>query len=249
MNAIAGVFRAYEANPSGFRHCWGLPVLPHVPFSDITSSMPFMIDIQSHKWSASAAFIAALGFELEVPDPAERREGFPSWSWCGWKTPIGVFPWDPTGFSDQHFSPECLNIDDRVDVKLEQIDGKVISWDAYSRLDQIARQAQLSRYIHVTAPMTAITLKHCNVGIEVRSQRSRRLCFTMRVQTFQKVPQAGLLVHVLPTSSTDNTPRDRLPVVLVVAQVDGAWERLGVHHFHIQGYENLVKELRTIRLG
>jgi hypothetical protein len=65
LNAILGVFHAYESASSPIFHYWGIPFA--MPNRNITCSRGFVLGLQ---WQNALR--------------ATRRIGFPSWSWVGW---------------------------------------------------------------------------------------------------------------------------------------------------------------------
>jgi hypothetical protein len=211
--------------------------------------LPFMIDISCEIWTPSVAFICSLGFRFKGVDSAQRRSGFPSWSWCGWDAPIDGFPWDPSGYTEQYFSREHHAIDSRVEVELELLDGERLSLDAYSHMDPLTRQSQLSQYITITVPTTPILMKASRTGVEIQTQSSRRYLFTIKVADHRKIQKTGLIIHIMSGTSLSDPERHRYPIVLVVGEIDGVWERLGIYDLRIPGYDSITKQLQTLRLG
>ncbi|KAH6676945.1 heterokaryon incompatibility protein-domain-containing protein, partial [Plectosphaerella plurivora] len=80
LNAFVGVLRRFEKSPTTTRSIWGLPLL-----------CPVGNDGADISKEADASFMSSLAWshETKLNDAHElvhprRRDGFPSWSWCGW---------------------------------------------------------------------------------------------------------------------------------------------------------------------
>jgi len=69
LNAFLGILRAFEEAPDPIDHYWGIPLLEKETGEQKTGLV-------------STTFLENLNWAL--PDKAERRAGFSSWSWLGW---------------------------------------------------------------------------------------------------------------------------------------------------------------------
>jgi len=80
LNAMQGIFRAFAALPSPTRHFWGIPM-------DIwPADKPGYPRGSAGKLCSEESFARSLYWFLK--EPSHRREGFPTWSWAGWKGKI-----------------------------------------------------------------------------------------------------------------------------------------------------------------
>ncbi|KAK4242582.1 hypothetical protein C8A03DRAFT_29175 [Achaetomium macrosporum] len=66
LSAVLGIFQPYQARQ--VYHLWGLPFLADNALGNVERN-----------------FAMALGWYTGHPEYAERRSGFPTWSWVGWK--------------------------------------------------------------------------------------------------------------------------------------------------------------------
>ncbi len=64
LTAVSAMVNDYESNGSGLRHCWGLPMLPRIPYK---FTMPggrysHYLDFSPDEWTASRAMFFSLGW-------------------------------------------------------------------------------------------------------------------------------------------------------------------------------------------
>jgi hypothetical protein len=93
MNAILGVFRAWESLDDPVYQYLGVPLC-----RGNKGDFSKLVDV------ATSAFIRGLTWYLS--NPSRRRTGFPSWSWVGWGGPV---EWT-TGQSAPAFLADSINI-------------------------------------------------------------------------------------------------------------------------------------------
>jgi hypothetical protein len=85
LNAFVGILRFFEHSKSPIATIWGVSLLRSLDaegedlIKEINASF-----VASLAWSHEAKFIA----NNTLINP-RRRDGFPSWSWCGWQAGIG----------------------------------------------------------------------------------------------------------------------------------------------------------------
>ena len=124
LNAMQGIFRAFAALPSPTRHFWGIPM-------DIwPADKPGYPRGSAGKLCSEESFARSLYWFLK--EPSHRREGFPTWSWAGWKGKIS------DSFHAPGWSLGLQRSDESCDIKvwLGRTDG------TYGRLtDSIAEEA------------------------------------------------------------------------------------------------------------
>jgi hypothetical protein len=117
LDAFRGVLAAYELKFFSSRRIFvGLPV----PVGPATSPLTALVDGLSWDWKTRNG-------HPQVLETLERRSGFPSWTWVGWKVPAAVrlaYAWR---------SEACIRAA-LVDASVEYADGMLLSWAANQRL-------------------------------------------------------------------------------------------------------------------
>lgn len=117
LNGISGILQAFKRSRKRVLHCAGVPMIPATSkWRQGAESGPFLWE-----WSPLAGFCGGLCWQ--PTSPTERREGFPSWSWTGWR---GKINWGISG-SEWRFLE--LNKELQISVQLE--DGSVADWDTF----------------------------------------------------------------------------------------------------------------------
>ncbi|RYP62334.1 hypothetical protein DL771_009773 [Monosporascus sp. 5C6A] len=100
LNAFLGIFRPYQRKD--VFHFWGIPFLAR---TDTNIDRNFGV---------------ALGWITRLPDRAQRRRAFPSWTWVGWQHLDNV-PWGPEAQEADisvrvvHRSEEVVSLSEYVD--------------------------------------------------------------------------------------------------------------------------------------
>jgi hypothetical protein len=108
LKAMSGILRAFEKRKRPVLHCAGVPMIPAPP-KNVKSKRNDHRD-EPKEWSPAAGFSLGLCWGLKSPSP--RREGFPSWSWTGWK---GEVKWRLSDHEKKLFQP---NEDLRASIQL-----------------------------------------------------------------------------------------------------------------------------------
>jgi hypothetical protein len=117
LNGISGILQAFKRSRKRVLHCAGVPVIPAAPRrSRDQDSKPYLVE-----WSPMAGFCGGLCWD--VVSPSERREGFPSWSWTGWRNMIS---WPIDDYDWQFLEP---NKDLQLSIQLE--DGRVVDLETF----------------------------------------------------------------------------------------------------------------------
>jgi hypothetical protein len=76
---------------------------------------------------------------------AERRSGFPSWSWNGWQSTV-------TWSVDSLYYWPAITFDPNLELSIECTDGQILSWEGFQKLKKVATmQPQMSSIIRITA--------------------------------------------------------------------------------------------------
>ncbi|KAI1210238.1 heterokaryon incompatibility protein-domain-containing protein [Annulohypoxylon truncatum] len=127
LNGILGIFRLHQQSEDSVYHFWG------IPFS--------AKDIES----VEQGFLASLCWTSEI-DPESttgvreiRRQGFPSWSWTGWKTPIRRV------FNEYRRPPP---LDGKVSVHFN--DGSILGFqDAFERNIKKSEFERLPKFLNI----------------------------------------------------------------------------------------------------
>jgi hypothetical protein len=138
-----------------------------------------------------------------------------------------------------------------INVQLEKLDGSLLDWDTYSELEPISRQAQLSRFLHITTLTTPVQIRAAGLGdryISLKRDEMGVWEFVVDYYDPWKLPSEGLALHLV-----GSTRDHKCPQSLVVGMIDGVYERLGMVNEPDDGtYFNtaeMEKSYRTIRLG
>lgn len=145
LNGMMGILQTFQETKWSRRrvsHLWGLPIImePHEP------------------WSACVA--ASLCWKLT--QPAQRRDGFPSWSWTGWK---GVVD---SGSSSPAKKKQLLgNITGftNIDLRFEVEDGSLVGQESSSPdiLSVIeGNRARLTRFLHIKSQFVELRISRAN---------------------------------------------------------------------------------------
>jgi hypothetical protein len=126
LDAFLGILNQFRNPECSISHVWGVPVL--------WSS--------SAKWSAMEGFATGLcwiGF-FPTTQVTERRFGFPSWSWAGWKMPIS---------SKSYFYRYGFKTPYEIKIDFETERGKILDFAAFQTATQASEAPVLSRYLHI----------------------------------------------------------------------------------------------------
>lgn len=125
LNAFLGALRHFRNPECSISHVWGVPVL-----------------WSSAKWSAMEGFATGLCWISFFPTSQviERRFGFPSWSWTGWRMPIS-----PRSYFYRYGFKTPYEI--KIDFETER--GKILDWAAFQTASQASEAPVLSRYLHI----------------------------------------------------------------------------------------------------
>ena len=71
LNAFSGILHRYQKSQHKIRHYWGIPFYPSKKSERDENTGAKSVFIETLQWTHSGSLI--------------RREGFPSWSWLGWR--------------------------------------------------------------------------------------------------------------------------------------------------------------------
>ena len=151
LNGFLGVLHAFEVGPQRIRHCLGVPTIPRPPklshfAKDETAAITSINE--SSRWSPHVGFCIGLCWHVETP--AQRRQGFPSWSWTGW---LGKCTWRFGEFLWRELQGDT---DARLQVELQ--DNRLLDWNTvWERYDQY--NLQFSNIIRISAWVTPMILQ------------------------------------------------------------------------------------------
>lgn len=82
LYAMQGLFTSFSKKRTSERQFWGIPIST-VPTGDNQSDFP-----PSSCNHPAIVLIYGLAWSIRAGAVAQRRQGFPSWSWAGWTAPI-----------------------------------------------------------------------------------------------------------------------------------------------------------------
>lgn len=85
LNAMQGIFHAFEKAPQCVHQLWGVPILPSSASSSASSLEPVHLESYEHM-SRTAIECFAVGLLWRYGEVGKRRPQFPSWSWAGWRS-------------------------------------------------------------------------------------------------------------------------------------------------------------------
>jgi hypothetical protein len=139
LNGMLGIFNAFERSDMEVKHCMGIPILP--PMTRAPNRGDISKQVQG--WNPAMGFLVGLCWDLEKS--AERRSGFPSWSWTGWQSTVS---WRVGSLS--HWP--AITVDPNVEFSIECTDGQILSWKGFQESKKKATmQPQMSGIIRITA--------------------------------------------------------------------------------------------------
>lgn len=118
LNAFYGVLDSYENSKYPVYHHWGVPILP--PVIKGRNGWPV-----SAPRCPSDGFIAGLCWQQLAP--GQRRSGFPSWSWAGWKVNLSKHSTEYERGLRRHASSNTAA------VFLQDVDGHVVPLESFSK--------------------------------------------------------------------------------------------------------------------
>jgi hypothetical protein len=128
LNAFMGILKRMTTSPGSiYSFVWGMPIFTkHMNVSEkrsVNSGNGYKFDQKLMR-----GFLTSLA--IIMPPDMERRHGFPSWSWVGWKpkTPSGMgwtYVMNKDGPTTACFDPESVTLHNR--------DGIQLSWESVVR--------------------------------------------------------------------------------------------------------------------
>ncbi|RSL62834.1 hypothetical protein CEP53_004631 [Fusarium sp. AF-6] len=93
LNVMGGIFRSFSSMPFPIRHFWGIPIDRNEWVTRSFWMSSWAIPDETRRVAEAqepgyfdAVFADTLLWRLR--DASHRREGFPSWSWAGWVSPL-----------------------------------------------------------------------------------------------------------------------------------------------------------------
>lgn len=140
LNGVVGILRTFATMKPPIAHVCGVPILinPHIA--------------RSGTWDPAAGLAMGLGWELT--QAAERRDGFPSWSWTGW---VGAV--QPDNYSRD--LPGASSVGTPL-IWLEACNGERIPWTDFTPQGHVRfleNTSNLSNAIHLKGSIMKFTLK------------------------------------------------------------------------------------------
>lgn len=127
IDAFLGALKHFRNPNSSLSHVWGVPVL-----------------WSAKKWTAMEGFVTGLCWIGTFPttQAIERRIGFPSWSWAGWKWKISA---------KSYFYRFGFKTPYDIQVSFETTSGEILDWDNYQALSRDTESSALSQYLRIEA--------------------------------------------------------------------------------------------------
>lgn len=253
LNALLGILTYYEREHSIF-HLWGVPFSINTPASIDEPPRKHVITFEeSLCWYPTG--------------PHSRREGFPSWSWAGWVSPV---TWDIWRHDLKPASAPLTQ--GLVSAQVELTLGQVLSWaeyqERYSELNDSSSHADRpSQFIHIETFVSKVV--HTYDGTKGLDDKSLSVIGletvdgtnTLTLDLFSDPtrvvnenpghwivwpPESLLALHL---SSLHDTSRNASGTILMVQDKGGHWERVAL----LEDKEGISKRAKKtwmkVRLG
>lgn len=247
LNGMLGIFNAFERSDMEIKHHMGIPILPPM------TRAPYRGDIskQVQGWTPAMGFFVGLCWDLEKL--ADRRSGFPSWSWTGWKSTVS---W---GIGSLSHWP-AIAVDPNVKLSIECIDGQTLSWEDFQESKKRATtQLQMSSVIRITAwtihfPIVSpIFSRIRKTEIHGYSAWSELEDGGLLEWQFKPISSVCLECGQLCTGIFLDHPfreHDANAIIMVLAQKGEIYERIGlgqIDHFWSTRFDKDGKKVDTIK--
>lgn len=149
LNGFRGIFSVLKSGPGRLLSLFGVPVLPRPPKLADKNFQWVHESYKSHTWPPLAGFIAGLCWQTDLL--LERRSGFPTWSWAGWKirTRLGwaapvewVIHTDASQFLWGVSNGRTFQVDEDIRVRVHLQDGRIPTWcELAEHYDDLISQA------------------------------------------------------------------------------------------------------------
>ncbi|KAI3339550.1 HET-domain-containing protein [Ustulina deusta] len=122
LNGMLGILKRCGNGPYPINHYYGVPILGPVDIHRLVSYRA-----TDRSWPLTEAFLVGLFWVCEgLFDgvPGYRREGFPSWSWTGWRSPYE----GPSHWLKQYGLYDCSEVHPELSVRPSD---DLITWETY----------------------------------------------------------------------------------------------------------------------
>ncbi|KAK0099686.1 hypothetical protein ONS96_008183 [Cadophora gregata f. sp. sojae] len=235
LNAIQGIFRAFEKSPYPTYQLMGVPIMSSYIISG--TSDPVVSTIS--RYPDEGFMIGLLWFHRHSrPEADLRRQCFPSWSWAGWN-----------GQPEQYleFNHRSQLSDLGVQVSVEDSDGSLLPFPMNDpSIPLFLDRLHDARFIHVTARTSKCKIIHKSfftVPVEAGSRssymallagESRAVCleFEPAYKNEADLSKSSLsgknLTAIIFAPDTEVDDIDRQVSVLVVEEKGDLTERVGI---------------------
>lgn len=264
LKGILGIFRTFERGKNSMRHLYG------IPFPRIAKSSPNESTLETGSKRTMPIFSESLRWTLAAP--AERREGFPSWSWTGWFGEIR-WPAEYAGTTSPRRTPRRIQRprDPKVNEKairvaIELCDGAIINWETFqTRYHELLTFSKLSVIIQLEAYTTPAVYLHeggsskVNLRLRCKNGQFTTLLVERTTKRDFRRHDAFLAVHFCRTASGNQGKNDRNAAkwgaatvkqhVLIVQDMGSHWERVASGAYVIDPQKNLDRKWQCLRLG
>ncbi|RDW57224.1 hypothetical protein BP5796_12674 [Coleophoma crateriformis] len=162
LDGVLGILGIFETATPACRFFWGVPIPPPLPAALYYDSSIFerhpSDSLAEFATTTEAGFVGCLCWELE--QPANRRHGFPSWSWTGWIGTAKMRSYSGDLIRSCHIFRD-------VTINVELRDGRMVRWgeflESYSQLNL----SETSQFIQLSAWATPLKLLTSGNGQDV----------------------------------------------------------------------------------
>ena len=234
LNGLRGVLGTQKE----MRHLFGVPVIGRAPMPrdhGRNSQRSRRRIYDAIKWSPLVGL--CLGLCWQVERPQARREGFPSWSWAGWKVEDGAGGWvsGPLRwlFSEHTWRSLQGAVDLQLRMKLRD-DGRLMEWEDFERQYE-ALNERVDGMLHLSAwairgRVVGVGCNgECTVYLDGGERAWHRWTFPLTDGGFEG--RAGTACLAIPLAKTVEGLSDT-PVLLVAETQLGVYQRIGADTWH-----------------
>lgn len=244
LEGILGILSLFERGTFKLRHHVGIPLLPPSP------KVP---RISLDNWTLAMGFISGLCWNLK--NPSTKRDGFPSWSWTGWKEPV-------VKWGHQKNEWDEIKVDNDIEVLVETRIGQLINLeDSYQLRKKLQQAESLSNTIQITAWVSSLRIlrKKSWQGedtykVKIRLEDGGYVYWRFKPTTSAQIlPEKTVIgIHVAFKSESDKHLEATASALLVADKVGAIYQRLGfgwVDQGHYERFDKAGKDVNETEDG
>jgi hypothetical protein len=226
---MLGIFRTFEIGRVPVHNVMGVPLEYDLDLLNWKQQEAMRQQYIKNPWKLHASFARGLCWRLKKP--GQRREGFPSWSWAGWK-----------GELREWFVFEQLSKWEDPAVRFEvAVEGsEMVDLSAFYKDNSTPNRMQISR------ESDSLGIEAWCFPITIVPESSDPSSFFVRARLTTGISMFSNLILSSLCSYDELHEREwkclilayrkqaaRSPIAVVIGEKDGIWERLGLVDFWI----------------